>query len=138
PNFDFTAEQGLTVILGATDAELAPLGDISLNITTGGIAGWLANRFKDDARGILRQRRDQVIGSVQGMVRSALGSAALRGFLSSLMNPTTRERREAVEPQLTYSRAEGTTAGVGPPGSLTGPPWPPAHLARAPMPPYRS
>src|SRR5262249_20219389 len=54
------------------------------------------------------------------------------------MNPTTRERRYAVDPQLTYSRAEVTTAGIVLHGSLTVPPWPPPHLEIEPIPRYRS
>jgi len=138
PNFHFRVTQDFLLNLvddasvGST-AELAYLRDITLDITTGGVAGWLANRFKRRAANILRQRRDQAVAQVQPTVRRMLSADVnLGGFLKSLMKPTNQKPggppQEELSAQLAYTAVEIRQAGVILHGSLSVPAWPPAHV----------
>jgi peroxiredoxin len=133
PNFNFRVRQVFTLRLAGATAELEVDGDVSLEITTGGIAGWLVNRFKNRALPTIRQRRDQIVNQTQTTVRRMLdANANLGGFLNSLLNPSIRppisRGQETLRPELAYTSFEIKPSGIVLHGSLAVPAWPQPHV----------
>ena len=74
PNFAFRMTQALTLQLSGAEAELASAGDVTLTVTTGGIAGWIVNLFKGSAVSAVRSIRDRAIARAQPSVRAMLNA----------------------------------------------------------------
>lgn len=133
PNFNFRVRQAFTLRLAGATAELELDGDVSLEITSGGIGGWLVNRFKNRALPTIRQRRDQIVNQTQATVRRMLNAdGILGGFLNSLLNPSIRppisRGQESLRPELAYTSFEIKPSGIVLHGSLAVPAWPQPHV----------
>ncbi len=140
-DFNFIVKQALTLNLVATTAggplntaQLAPLGDVSFEIT--GLPwglGWIANRFTRSARDSIRTQRDAAINAAQPNVMSMLNiDAKLGTFLQSLLKPP-RQDAGAPPPQdvktvLAYTSVKINSSGIVLHGSLAVPDWPLAHV----------
>lgn len=141
PDFSFTVRQAFTLSLvddagnlsgPLRTAQLALLGDISLGIHRGGLAGAIINAFKGQVVDSLRQVRDRSVAGMQGTIRTMLDADRnLGGFLKSLMNPTNRPAGapppEELDPDLEYTSFEINPSGVVLHGSLAVPEWPAVH-----------
>ncbi|HMF40048.1 MAG TPA: TlpA disulfide reductase family protein [Polyangia bacterium] len=138
-SFDFTATQALSLIPAAATAggpldtaEVAPIGDVSLEIS-GGIVGWILNQFKGFFVDQVRQMRDDAIAAAQPTVRAQLNiDTRLGPLLRSLLEPPTTgsvvHPLEEVRPVLAYSFIEIRSSGIIPHGTLAVADWPPAHV----------
>jgi peroxiredoxin len=141
PDFSFTVRQAFTLSLVDSagnlsgplqTAQLALLGDISLDIHRGGLAGAIINAFRNQVVDNLRQVRDQAVAGMQGTFRYMLNADRnLGGFLKSLMNPTNRPAGapplEELDPDLEYTSFEIHPSGIVLHGSLAVPEWPAVH-----------
>jgi peroxiredoxin len=130
PNFRFRARQALTLRLVGATAELQVDGDVSLEILTGGVAGWLVSRFKDRALPSVRAQRDRAVGQAQPTVRRSLDAeASLGAFLRSLLNPSGSPGQGVVlSPELAYTSFEIRPSGIVLHGTLAVPDWPLGHV----------
>jgi len=133
PNFSFRATQAFTLSVSGPAADLALLGDTSLTITTGGIAGWIVNFFRGNALTALRSMRDQALAQIQPTFRELLSADATVGaLLTSLMNPTSEigsiGTQEHVAPELNLSSFQIGPSGLVLHGALSVPAWPAPHV----------
>ncbi len=129
PDFSFRARLPFWLSLAGATADLVP-GAISLEITTGGIKGWLVSLFKDRALPEIVKQRDDLLAQTRDTVRHRLNADEnLGSFLKSLLN-TARRRRlfELQAYSLAYTSAEIRQSGIVLHGSLAVMDWPPARV----------
>jgi len=139
PDFQFRVRQLCTLTPTGATAQLV-VGTLSLDITSGGIAGWLASLFRGRALDRLRVLRDRALASahVQDTVRHLLSAdEALGGLLTTLLSPPAHgtSAPHGSEFQLAYTSIDIRPAGVVLHGSMAVTDWPLPHVEFTEIPP---
>jgi peroxiredoxin len=131
PDFDFRVRQPFTLSPSGATAELVVL-DPSIDITTGGVKGWLIGLFTGGLKSQLVPQRDIVLERVKARetVRDMLSADKTFGaVLRSLLKPPGR-RAQWLPPsfQLAYNSVEIRPSGIVLHGSLTVAAFPTPHV----------
>lgn len=137
PDLDFHVTQALTLVPVASvpsgplnTAELALLGDISLNVHN--VPDWVVNLFSG-ALNSVRQMRDARISQLQPFIRDKFSiDKNFGGFLNSLLNPAHPKPNvpplEDVNFVLAYTSVGIQPSGIVLHGSVAVTDWPAAHI----------
>lgn len=133
PDFNFRTRVPFSLSPSGATAELVP-EDVSIDITSGGITGWVVGLFKDNFKGQANQQRDDALvqTNARETVRTALSANVnFGGVLTSLLTPPDSRRVFVVLPprfQLAYTAVEIRPSGIVLHGALAVLAWPPGHV----------
>jgi len=136
PDFSFRVRQPFTLSPAGATADLV-VGDLSIDITTGGVKGWLVGLFKNAFRPQIVQQRDLALerAGVRETVRRTLSADETFGpVLRSLLTPTARRwmvlGRMVFGPgyHLAYTAVEIRPSGIVLHGALSVGAWSPPHV----------